>query len=82
MVVVINTKTEISFHRDALQPITEMTGFPLSLLVKAIQARSHLFDERHESAFRLFNGFYEGNLDLAKRMLSVGGEELSTLMER
>lgn len=26
----------------------------------ALEARAHLVDDRHESAFRLFNGFYEG----------------------
>jgi 23S rRNA (cytosine1962-C5)-methyltransferase len=31
-----------------------------TLLETAITARAALFDERHESAFRLFNGFYEG----------------------
>ncbi|HEX2996001.1 MAG TPA: class I SAM-dependent methyltransferase, partial [Anaerolineales bacterium] len=36
-----------------------------SLLEKALEARASLFDERHETAFRLFNGFIEGNSDLA-----------------
>ena len=31
----------------------------------AITFRAALFDERHETAFRLFNGFTEGNPDLA-----------------
>ncbi|HET9906917.1 MAG TPA: class I SAM-dependent methyltransferase [Anaerolineales bacterium] len=31
------------------------------LLQKAIDARESLFDARHETAFRLFNGFTEGN---------------------
>jgi len=35
-----------------------------SLLEQAIASRSHLFDARHESAFRLFNGFIEGHPDL------------------
>ncbi len=35
------------------------------LLKKAIAARASLFDARHEAAFRLFNGFTEGNPDLA-----------------
>lgn len=35
------------------------------LLEKAIEARASLFDARHESAFRLFNGFTEGNPHLA-----------------
>jgi 23S rRNA (cytosine1962-C5)-methyltransferase len=34
------------------------------LLDKAIASRADLFDARHESAFRLFNGFTEGNPDL------------------
>lgn len=33
-------------------------------LEPALRARTGLFDERHESAFRLFNGFYEGCPDL------------------
>ena len=33
-------------------------------LEKAVQCRVPLFDERHESAFRLFSGFSEGNPDL------------------
>jgi 23S rRNA (cytosine1962-C5)-methyltransferase len=38
---------------------------PLSyLLEQAIESRAHLFDPRHESAFRLFNGFSEGCPDL------------------
>ncbi len=36
-----------------------------ALLEKAIEARALLFDARHESAFRLFNGFTEGHPDLA-----------------
>jgi 23S rRNA (cytosine1962-C5)-methyltransferase len=39
---------------------------PVSLLLeKAMEARASLFDTRHETAFRLFNGFTEGNSDLA-----------------
>lgn len=34
------------------------------LLEKALEARASLFDARHESAFRLFNGFTEGEPDL------------------
>ena len=34
------------------------------LLEKAIAARQSLFDPAHQSAFRLFNGFSEGNPDL------------------
>jgi len=37
----------------------------LSRLEKAIEARAELFDPAHQSAFRLFNGFSEGNPDLA-----------------
>ena len=37
---------------------------PIPLLKKALQARSSLFDARDESAFRLFNGFTEGQPDL------------------
>ncbi|HEX9330389.1 MAG TPA: class I SAM-dependent methyltransferase [Anaerolineales bacterium] len=36
----------------------------LSLLDKAIEARTPLFDIRHDSAFRLFNGFTEGEPNL------------------
>lgn len=32
----------------------------ISLLSSAIAARAELFDSRHETAFRLFNGFFEG----------------------
>lgn len=35
------------------------------LLEKAIDSREALFDERHETAFRLFNGFSEGHPHLA-----------------
>lgn len=34
------------------------------LLEKALEARASLFDARHESAYRLFNGFSEGEPDL------------------
>ena len=34
-------------------------------LKSALSVRADLFDERHESAFRLFNGFYEGYPNLA-----------------
>jgi 23S rRNA (cytosine1962-C5)-methyltransferase len=37
----------------------------LSLLEKAIEARKPLMDDAHVSAFRLFNGFSEGDPDLA-----------------
>ncbi|HSB01986.1 MAG TPA: class I SAM-dependent methyltransferase [Anaerolineales bacterium] len=36
-----------------------------SLLEKALETRASLFEARHESAFRLFNGFTEGNPNLA-----------------
>jgi 23S rRNA (cytosine1962-C5)-methyltransferase len=36
----------------------------LSRLAKALEARASLFDARHESAFRLFNGFSEGEPNL------------------
>ena len=41
-------------------------GYPtvIPLLEKALEARASLFDARHETAFRLFNGFYEGEPDL------------------
>ena len=42
-------------NKDALIPLLE------SCLI----VRTALFDERHQSAFRLFNGFYEGCPDLA-----------------
>src|SRR5436853_6456766 len=34
------------------------------LLENAVCFRATLFDEQHETAFRLFNGFTEGNPDL------------------
>lgn len=51
----------------------EMTHPLLSLLEKAVLSRTHLFDERHENAFRLFNGFHEGYPDLT---LDVYGRTL------
>ena len=36
----------------------------ISLLEKAVEARESLFDAEHQSAFRLFNGFSEGDPDL------------------
>ncbi len=41
-----------------------MTSTLIGQLRTALEARSPLFDARHESAFRLFNGFLEGNRDL------------------
>ncbi|MBC8336260.1 MAG: class I SAM-dependent methyltransferase [Anaerolineales bacterium] len=35
------------------------------ILQKAITARAALFDNQHQTAFRLFNGFLEGNPDIA-----------------
>ena len=37
----------------------------LPILQNAITARAALFDEKHQSAFRLFNGFLEGNPNIA-----------------
>ena len=37
----------------------------LKILQNAIAARTDLFDKKHQSAFRLFNGFLEGNPDIA-----------------
>jgi len=42
-----------------------MTDTIIPLIDKAIVSRATLFDSRHETAFRLFNGFYEGYPDLA-----------------
>lgn len=36
----------------------------IPLLEQSIEARGHLFDSAHQTAFRLFNGFTEGNRDL------------------
>ncbi|NQU31400.1 MAG: class I SAM-dependent methyltransferase [Anaerolineae bacterium] len=36
-----------------------------NILQKAIAARTALFDDNHHTAFRLFNGFLEGNPDIA-----------------
>ena len=36
----------------------------IELLDQALASRADLFDAPHESAFRLFNGFYEGNPNL------------------
>jgi 23S rRNA (cytosine1962-C5)-methyltransferase len=44
-----------------------------SLLDQAIASRRTLADARHETAFRLFNGFYEGNPDL---VLDIYGSTL------
>ena len=42
-----------------------MTTEPIeTLLENALAFRAAFFDERHETAFRLFNGFTEGNPDL------------------
>jgi 23S rRNA (cytosine1962-C5)-methyltransferase len=51
-----------------------MTLSPVnSMLEKAITSRASLIDSKHESAFRLFNGFTEGYPDLA---LDVYGRTL------
>ena len=50
-----------------------MTDSILHLLEQAILSRTYLFDPRHETAFRLFNGFYEGHPDLT---LDVYGSTL------
>jgi len=43
-----------------------MTTEPMeTLLENALTFRAGFFDEKHETAFRLFNGFTEGNPDLA-----------------
>ena len=42
-----------------------MTTSITPLIERAIASRKSLFDSRHEEAFRLFNGFYEGYPDLA-----------------
>ena len=41
-----------------------IAGTVLPALEKALEHRTAFFDERHESALRLFNGFREGNPDL------------------
>jgi len=51
----------------------EMTNPLLSLLEKAVLSRTPLFEDRHENAFRLFNGFHEGYPDLT---LDVYGRTL------
>jgi len=51
----------------------EMTNPLLPLLEKAVLSRTHLFEDRHENVFRLFNGFHEGYPDLT---LDVCGHTL------
>ncbi len=41
------------------------SDLPINRLETALEARAALFDEPHEAAFRLFNGFLEGFPDLA-----------------
>jgi 23S rRNA (cytosine1962-C5)-methyltransferase len=41
-----------------------ISGFVIPWLKKALEARASLFDARHETAFRLFNGFTEGERNL------------------
>lgn len=50
-----------------------MTNTIIPILEKAIMARAHHFDKKHPSAFRLFNGFHEGDPCLA---LDVYGHTL------
>jgi len=52
--------------QDEIKNISEQINEVLGgLLGAAMQAREPLFDARHESAFRLFNGFSEGFPELA-----------------
>ncbi len=65
---------------------------PEALLRDAVSARAPLLDERHEGAWRLFNGFTEGRPDLAIDVLArtlvvhdyaetpLGPETLATLV--
>ena len=46
-----------------MRPISESDL--VTFVERAVSARAGLIDIRHESAFRLFNGFYEGCPDLA-----------------
>ncbi len=48
-----------------MQAAMYSTADLLALLDRAVTARAELYDERHETAFRLFNGFIEGAPDLA-----------------
>ena len=41
-----------------------ITNSVISLIEKAVEARASLFEARHVTAFRLFNGFTEGEPDL------------------
>ncbi len=43
-----------------MTPLTVTADLITPLLLSALAARADLFDEQHESAFRLFNGFFEG----------------------
>ncbi len=43
----------------------DATAEVLHRITLALEARKALFDERHETAFRLFNGFLEGAPDIA-----------------
>ncbi|MFM8395860.1 MAG: hypothetical protein ACKOB4_18230, partial [Acidobacteriota bacterium] len=52
--------------QDEIKNISEQINEVLGgLLGAAMRAREPLFDARHESAFRLFNGFSEGFPELA-----------------
>jgi 23S rRNA (cytosine1962-C5)-methyltransferase len=48
--------------RESTQTVISNSVIPL--VEKALEARASLFDTWHESAFRLFNGFTEGEPDL------------------
>jgi 23S rRNA (cytosine1962-C5)-methyltransferase len=55
--------TEEDFARHVWRLSATMNSTPTGLepaLTAALAARSELFDPRHETALRLFNGFYEG----------------------
>ena len=53
-------------RRSVLLPAPMQTTSPLALLlVRALEARAALVDAAHESAFRAFNGFTEGEPALA-----------------
>ena len=41
--------------------LRKMNNVSAALLAGALEARSALFDKKHEAALRLFNGFYEGD---------------------
>jgi 23S rRNA (cytosine1962-C5)-methyltransferase len=63
----------LSNSKRVQRRIIEFTMTSASLLDKAIASRDHLFDSPHETAFRLFNGFTEGEPNL---VLDVYGQTL------